>query len=305
MVPSRAIASSSKLRFTAYVFSSFFLHTTTLMATPVHMRDRTCTTEAPGHLLRPLLAYPGYGAPALSRSGEPRSTAIGSAARATRGCLAPRTHKYLGAVPPDFRTTPWLDSVRFDASIGVDSIPPLDPETKSTTATRIGEVAGSFRRLSVIEVWFQCFEESRRAEGESLFPLARRIIARALFREDRPLLWSCRRCSVTDTCSRHGRTNRSRPAGIWSCRITGKQARPLACHPSAPLRYRRVSCTTAAIAATVGILPVPRLVCDPSARPRRCRSRRNRKRSTAHRRIGCWTRSTGTRDTQRQRGTQR
>lgn len=59
----------------------------------------------------------GSGAPAPScRSGEPRSTTIGGAARATLGCLAPRTHKYPDAVPPDFRTTPWLDSTRFHAS---------------------------------------------------------------------------------------------------------------------------------------------------------------------------------------------
>lgn len=77
----------------------------------------TCTTEAPGHLLRPPLAYPdlaGSGAPAPSlRSGEQRSTLIGGAARATRGCLAPRTLKYPDAVSLDFRTTPWLVLARY------------------------------------------------------------------------------------------------------------------------------------------------------------------------------------------------
>lgn len=84
-----------------------------------YARSRTGTTEAPGHLLRPPLAYldvAGSGAPIpSSRSGEPRSTAIGGAARATRGCLAPRTHKYPDAVLPGFRTTPWLVLARFYA----------------------------------------------------------------------------------------------------------------------------------------------------------------------------------------------
>lgn len=66
-------------------------------------RSRTPTWPVPG----PRLPSP--------RSGEPRSTAIGGAARATRGCLAPRTHKYPDAVLSDFRTTPWLVLARFHA----------------------------------------------------------------------------------------------------------------------------------------------------------------------------------------------
>lgn len=76
-------------------------------------RSRTSTWPAPG----PRVPSP--------RSGEPCSTLIGDAARATRGCLAPQTHKYPDAVSPDFRTTLWLVLVRYRASIRIHSSLPI------------------------------------------------------------------------------------------------------------------------------------------------------------------------------------
>lgn len=48
--------------------------------------------------------------PHRRNGGDRRRVFIGQAARAARGCLAPKTHKSPGGVPADFRITPTAES---------------------------------------------------------------------------------------------------------------------------------------------------------------------------------------------------